>query len=458
MDAINEKLIRQVGHRGAMAVRIALLLGTMVVCFFVGYNAGGTTTGGTGTTTVATTATTTVAPTTTTCWLCNILVVHSPIWEYDLDSDFERLFLGDGTSPNNSIQHYPTHVSAINIDDDVKQLTAFTPAPLITDAAEFWSINNDGTVNDAAVGADYATGHSYCSLVHEDQLYILGSNVYMNYAALNHQISRIENCQLTRLGELPFNGKNIICTSTPNGYVVGFGGEEYYTGIPDTYNLKRRSWRGYSPLELDTELPMTTERHLQGAIASSQTHLIVMGGSELSDDSPNQVATEILDLSTWTWSSGQNFPYAYTPNEDDKWGDTNVYDGQMIYFTATDEFLFMGGYLGAIHTYPNRHIYGYSLPDDEWSVKGMMASRRTGAFSVRILDDYWLHIIGGRQAVRTSELCVRKMDYDGYGNSTSWGDDWRCEFTNTVTSSPNDLEYVFGYTHTMDVDADYCMN
>lgn len=90
-------------------------------------------------------------------------------------------------------------------------------------------------------------------------------------AALNHQISRIENCQLTRLGELPFSGKNIICTSTPNDYVVGFGGEEYYTGLPDTYNLKRRSWRGSSPLELDTELPMTTERHLQGAIASSQS-------------------------------------------------------------------------------------------------------------------------------------------------------------------------------------------
>ena len=95
MDAINEKLIRQVGHRGAMAVRIALLLGTMVVCFFVGYNAGGTTTGGTGTTTVATTATTTVAPTTTTwaSYVQSILVVHSPTWEYDLDSDFERLVM-----------------------------------------------------------------------------------------------------------------------------------------------------------------------------------------------------------------------------------------------------------------------------------------------------------------------------------------------------------------------------
>ena len=181
MDAINEKLIRQVGHRGAMAVRIALLLGTMVVCFFVGYNAGGTTTGGTGTTTVATTATTTVAPTTTkwASYVQSILVVHSPTWEYDLDSDFERLFLGDGTSPNNSIQHYLTHVSAINIDDDVKQLTAFTPAPLITDAAEFWSINNDDTDNDAAVGADYATGHSYCSLVHQNQLYILGHGFYI---------------------------------------------------------------------------------------------------------------------------------------------------------------------------------------------------------------------------------------------------------------------------------------
>ena len=183
MDAINEKLIRQVGHRGAMAVRIALLLGTMVVCFFVGYNAGGTsttTTGGTGTT-VAPTTTTTVAPTTTT-WASDvqsILVVHSPTWELDLDSDFERLFLGDGTSPNNSIQHYPTHVSAINIDDDVKQLTAFTPAPLITNAAEFWSVNNDGTDNDAAVGADYATGHSFCSLVHENKLYILGHGFYI---------------------------------------------------------------------------------------------------------------------------------------------------------------------------------------------------------------------------------------------------------------------------------------
>lgn len=440
-----------------MAVRIALLLGTMVVCFFVGYNAGGTST----TTTVATTATTTTVAPTTTTWASgvqSILVVHSPTWEFDLDSDFERLFLGDGTSPNNSIQHYLTHVSAINIDDDVKQLTAFTPAPLITNAAEFWSENNDGTDNDA-VGADYATGHSYCSLVHENKLYILGSNLYMVNAALNHQISRIENCQLTRLGELPFSGKNIICTSTPNDYVVGFGGEEYYTGLPDTYNLKRRSWRGSSPLELDTELPMTTERHLQGAIASSQTHLIVMGGSELSDDSTNQIATEILDLSTWTWSDGQNFPYAYIPSEDDELsaGDINVYDGQMIYFTATDEFLFMGGYLGAINTYPNRHIYAYSLPDDEWSEKGMTMSRRTGAFSVRIVDDYWVHIIGGRQAVRTSELCQRKTN-DAYGNDEEWGDDWQCEFSNTVTSSPDDLEYVFGYTHTMDVSADYCMN
>ena len=128
----------------------------------------------------------------------------------------------------------------------------------------------------------------------------------------------------------------------------------------------------------------------------------------------------------------------------------------MIYFTATDEFLFMGGYLGAIHSYPNRHIYGYSLPDDEWSVKGMMVSRRTGAFSVRIFNDYRLHIIGGRQAVRTSELCVRKLN-EAYGNDEEWGDDWHCDFT-TVQSSPNDLEYVFGYTHTMDVDADYCMN
>ena len=94
MDAINEKLIRQVGHRGAMAVRIALLLGTMAVCFFVGYSTapGGTSTT---TTTVATTATTTVAPTTTkwASYVQSILVVHSPTWEYDLDSDFERLVM-----------------------------------------------------------------------------------------------------------------------------------------------------------------------------------------------------------------------------------------------------------------------------------------------------------------------------------------------------------------------------
>merc|ERR1712179_742145 len=82
---------------------------------------------------------------------------------------------------------------------------------------------------------------------------------------------------------------------------------------------------------------------------------------------------------------------------------------------------------------------------------------RTGAFSVRIVDDYWIHIIGGRQAVRTSELCQRKTN-DAYGNDEEWGDDWQCEFFNTVTSSPDDLEYVFGYTHTMDVSADYCMN
>ena len=61
----------------------------------------------------------------------------------------------------------------------MKQLTAFTPAPLITDGDEFWSINNDGTDNDAAVGADYATGHSYCSLVHENQLYIFGHGFYI---------------------------------------------------------------------------------------------------------------------------------------------------------------------------------------------------------------------------------------------------------------------------------------
>ena len=84
-----------------------------------------------------------------------------------------------------------------------------------------------------------------------------------------------------------------------------------------------------------------------------------------------------------------------------------VYDGEMIHMEATDEFLLIGGYLGASETYPSLKIFGYSVPDDEWSVKGSLLSRRIGAFSVRIIDDNTFHIIGGNWSYRTSETCRR---------------------------------------------------
>ena len=85
MFDINDKIIKQVGHRGALALQMALLLGTVILCGIVGFGAG---TGLAPKPTTKTTMTTTAVSTTTTTWASNvqsILVVNSPTWQLDIN-------------------------------------------------------------------------------------------------------------------------------------------------------------------------------------------------------------------------------------------------------------------------------------------------------------------------------------------------------------------------------------
>jgi hypothetical protein len=460
MFDINEKLQRHLGPRGALALKITLLLGTLVLCGLVGHTVGvDSVETVAATTTTAATATTTVRTTTTT-WSSDyqsILVVNAREILEGPGRDQGLVLAGNHT------EEVSTDIYAIKVRDGnaKQQLPGFIAAgfPKSLNEWTLWSDDGSGSAVPSGnsgdqhdIDDDSVTGRSYCSVIHENTLYILGHSAYFFETPLDYQISRIndDTCNLERVGTLPFRGNFAICTTTPNGIVVGFAGD--WADEHDTQDTKKSAWRGDSPLTIDTELPKTSARHYRGAMASSTTQAIVVGSGDqfgASDEYTTGNVTELLDLTSWTWSTVASYPFAS--------GDGFKYDAKCIHFD--DDFLLMGGYHGYTSAYsatPSRRIDAYSPSTDTWRQVGQMLSPRRAPFSVRPFQDSdgdYMDIIGGEGALRSSEMCIEASKSDQAKNQ-DWDLDWWCHTINEDTEG----DIIAGATHTIDVAAGYCMN
>ena len=130
------------------------------------------------------------------------------------------------------------------------------------------------------------------AVVHEDIAYFSESNSVYSYTLAKDQWTKPEQCKYFSFGLAVVNNKITTIGGRNRGTV---------TNLLLSLDVQRKKWRELLP-------PMPTARY-RPATVTSTTHLIVAGGMTRQNSSALSTI-EILDTSTFQWSSASSSPQA----------------------------------------------------------------------------------------------------------------------------------------------------
>jgi hypothetical protein len=217
--------------------------------------------------------------------------------------------------------------------------------------------------------------YSACAIEHQNQFYILGDS-----HDLADQISRVDDCQLTRVGSLEREMKMASCTTIGNTIFMCFSQDEDST-----------CYKGSDPFSLTAIDAESSYGHSGTYVAASNDSVFVVGGH---GDDHHHVATELLNVETSLWSTRASYPY-----------ESSITQAQTLHLNG--DFYVFGGY----RSEPNdvvdlSHIASYSPTTDTWSSRGNLLTPRSYPGVIWAGDAFL--IMGGRNVVdgiESSEKC-----------------------------------------------------
>ena len=139
----------------------------------------------------------------------------------------------------------------------------------------------------------------------QNRVYVYGGGDYDK----KRQISLVEDCQLKRIGTLPFDLDYGTCTRNDHYIVWCFD-----------YDLTKSCWKSEQPTGDWSQVQSSNFDHRKIRISASKgksafflcklsqtfsDFVFAVGNSKKSD-----TRTELLSTSTWSWSAKQAYPYA----------------------------------------------------------------------------------------------------------------------------------------------------
>jgi hypothetical protein len=239
------------------------------------------------------------------------------------------------------------------------------------------NINGDVDTIELGLGSGYSTAEQLtinCAIEHQNQIYILGSNDDAN------QISRVDDCRLTRVGTLEHFGEfsmtGASCATTGNTIFMCFG---------DLQFEEKTCFKGSDPFSLTTIVADSYYNHNRAFIAASDDYVFVVGGEDNAE-------TELLNVETSLWWHRTPYPY-----------ESSISHAQTLHLNG--DFYVFGGQ----HEHERvSHIALYSPGlHDMWISRGNLLTPRHSA-GVIWTDDAFLIVGGGTwemNGIGSSEKC-----------------------------------------------------
>ena len=143
--------------------------------------------------------------------------------------------------------------------------------------------------------------HGSCGLTWSNQFYMFGGSFY------GTQISQIINCELKRVGKLPFDFQSGACSNVAN--------KKFYLCFDEKDD--RQCYEATSPTGEFTAISKSINDHGRTKIGASdgntfQLDFFVLFSVELlavGGKSPDNNSYEILNVFRNTWSSIENYPF-----------------------------------------------------------------------------------------------------------------------------------------------------
>jgi len=208
-----------------------------------------------------------------------------------------------------------------------------------------------------------------CSVAWNNEQYVFGGQTN------KRQISKIEDCELTQVGELDFDFSSGACDVTDKHIVLCFGNDD------DTKTCRY----GLDPFTITSALPQSNFGHRYTRIATGQNNILAIGGCEVCDGSDFHSESELFDFETEQW----------TPTEAEF--DWNILFAAPVVWS--DGFYVFGGQTGLGQRDASDEIY--RLGNRTWVEVGKLETARFGHGVVATEEGF--HVFGGDSTERIME-------------------------------------------------------
>lgn len=224
-----------------------------------------------------------------------------------------------------------------------------------------------------------------CAAILNDEMYVFSGPTLRKSQEVDtyKQISKVEDCKLKRVGELPFERNTFV----EGGYCGTFlFPEDEYRVMLCFYDGEGKKCMSYEGTNFDTQFPESTHRHsFVKALTSYRGKPFITG-----NDGSDGRSTEYLDLGSGKWTVGTPYPFGV--------GDNNVQPRIRNYATTyTEKSVYIIG--GRHHEYdyePNHRqmtdiIAQYN--NDIWTEVGKLEKPRENHAAITV--DGMTMILGG---------------------------------------------------------------
>ena len=180
-----------------------------------------------------------------------------------------------------------------------------------------------------------------CSIVWQGEMFLYGGWKNRN------QISKLSNCKVERLGDLPFRHRRGGCAVTETGQVY----------LCFHYHSDKLCYQADEPLGEFASIGNSTYGHRATRMAIGNDEVVVVGGAD-----PNHPFTEVMNINENEWK--QVHDYAF--HED-------IYNSPVVFFD--DTFFVFGGKCGSESV---STIAGLKSIDYTWRSYGDLVQARRG--------------------------------------------------------------------------------